>query len=256
MNKTVVLNGLTSAFFGMNSLIITPLVSLFALKYLGATEAELGYVIATFYIMSALSKIVVGFFVRQKYVFFLQIFGLLLIILSSASYMIAGNVVFLVFLRAIHGIGYGICFAANLTVAAIVAEVDDRSRSINIYLVLSAVGMLIGPLLGTFATLYFNIPFAFEVAAIVSSIGLMFSLYVTKKNYHLSYNNDSPHISWKAIDFVTEKWFIVSVSAYFAYALIYEAIITYVPPYAKQAYGFANYDVTFILWLLCIYNTF
>ncbi len=66
LNKTVVLNGLTSAFFGMNSLIITPLVSLFALKYLGATEAELGYVIATFYIMSALSKIIVGFFVIDK----------------------------------------------------------------------------------------------------------------------------------------------------------------------------------------------
>ncbi|MEM3403670.1 MAG: MFS transporter [Nitrososphaeria archaeon] len=256
MNKIIIFNSVIGTFYSINNVAITPLLSLFALTYLNATKEELGYIMSAFFIASVVSKLIIGFLIKQRYLFTLQAFSLLLMILSPILYVFSGNVLGFALVRIIHGFGFAVIFLSCLTIATILIG-ERNDFSISVLMTFAAIGMTLAPLLSTIFTFYFDISTTFLLISIITCLSLPFSLYLTSKK-SLLFDKASKKLSLKEItnSFFKEKWFKSSFLAYFAYALIYGAITTYIPPYARQSFGFADYQITAMFFGLFIFTIF
>lgn len=256
MNKIIIFNSIISTFYSINNVAITPLLSLFALTYLDATKEELGYIMSAFFIASVASKLIIGFLIKQKHLFTLQTFSLIIMVLSPVFYVFSGNVLAFALVRIIHGFGFAVMFLSCLTIATILIG-EKNNFSISILMAFTAIGMTLAPLLSTIFTFYFDIPTTFLLVSGITCLSLPLSIYLTSKK-NLLFDKATEKLSLKEItdSFFKEKWFTSSFLAYFAYALIYGTITTYVPPYARQSFGFADYQITAMFFGLFIFTIF
>jgi predicted MFS family arabinose efflux permease len=221
---------------------------------LNVSETELGYLFTAFFLTSAFSKIVVGFFVKQRYLAVLYTLGTFLISLSIFLYVLSPNLWFLILFRTSHGIGFAISNVACLTVASLIVKEEQQSSSISLVSTFAALGLIVGPLLGTFGTLFFDIPFTFELVSIITLVSFALSLYTVRdKELRIRYQGQRDQSPKRSLTFLKEEWFLLNVAAYFAYALIYGTLIAYFPLYAVQLFGFKNYDITTLFFIFFVF---
>lgn len=153
--------------------------------------------------------------------------------------------------RILHGIGFAFANTACLTLASFIVEDSLKSYSVSMVTAFNAIGLILGPLLGTLGTFFFDIPTTFTIVSIIIVISFLFAFYASK-NFKLG-TADVVFHKIRVNDFLLlkEKWFIVSTLSYFAYALIYGTIISYIPPFIKK-FGLNDYNITTLFLIFFI----
>ncbi|MGB9727941.1 MAG: MFS transporter [Nitrososphaeria archaeon] len=252
MKNTVLANSITSALIVTSTQAVNALMSLYAMQYFGASKLQLGYLFTLFFLTSAFSKILSGIFISQKYLKHIFLLGIVSIASSIVLYDVAPSLEFLFMLRILHGVGFAFANTACLTFASLIADEGLRSYSVSMVTAFNAIGLVLGPLVGTFGTLFFDIPKTFAIVSTIVVVSFLFAFH-TIRNVSLKESESVGHeLCLNDFLFIKERWFIVSTSSYFAYALIYGTIISYIPPYAKQNFGLNDYDITTLFFIFFI----
>jgi MFS family permease len=159
----VLANSITSALIVTTTQAVNALMSLYAMQYFGASKLQLGYLFTFFFLTSAFSKILSGLFVSQKYLKHIFLLGIAFIALSIIMYDIVPSLELLFLFRIIHGIGFAFANTACLTFASLIAGKGLQSYSVSMVTAFNAIGLILGPLIGTFGTLFFDIPKTFAI---------------------------------------------------------------------------------------------
>ncbi|MGC8911329.1 MAG: MFS transporter [Nitrososphaeria archaeon] len=252
LKNTVLANSITSALIVTSTQAVNALMSLYAMQYFGASKLQLGYLFTLFFLTSAFSKILSGIFISQKYLKHIFLLGIVSIASSIVLYDVAPSLEFLFMLRILHGVGFAFANTACLTFASLIADEGLRSYSVSMVTAFNAIGLVLGPLVGTFGTLFFDIPKTFAIVSTIVVVSFLFAFH-TIRNVSLKESESVGHeLCLNDFLFIKERWFIVSTSSYFAYALIYGTIISYIPPYAKQNFGLNDYDITTLFFIFFI----
>lgn len=254
MKSTVLSNSLTSALIITTHQAANVLMPLYAIEYFSASMPQVGYLFTAFFLSSTFSKIFAGIFVKQKYLKHLLILSTLLITISIASYVIVPSVAYLMLVRIVHGIGFGITITACLTIASLIVEKEMQSYSVSLFAVFTVIGLIVGPLVGTFGTLFYDIPKTLLIVSFISLIAFFLAAYTIKDRMLKCSYDDMHEIVLKRFDFVREGWFMLNFMAYFAYALIYGTLVAYVPPYVKQNFGLNDYYITALFFIFSIFS--
>jgi len=250
LKNTILANSFASALIVTTSQAVNALMSLYAMQYFQASKLQLGYLFTLFFLTSAFSKILAGIFVSQRYLKYIFLTGTLLISLSIAMYDVVPTLELLYLFRVVHGIGFAFANTACLTIASLIVEEGLQSYSVSMVTAFNAIGLILGPLVGTFGTLFFDIPTTFAIVSIIALIAFLFTLYISK-GVKLKDSGVSK-VGLKDFLFLKEKWFTLNTMAYFAYALIYGTIISYIPAYVKQYYGLNDYSITALFFIFFI----
>lgn len=256
MKNAILANSITSALIVTSTQAINALMSLFAIQYFSASKLELGYLFTLFFLTSAFSKILSGLLVSQRYLKHIFLLGIFFIASSITMYNVVPSLELLLVFRILHGIGFAFANTACLTLASFIVEGSLKSYSVSMVTAFNAIGLILGPLIGTLGTFFFDIPTTFTIVSIIVVISFLFAFY-TSKNVKLEFVTFELH-KMKVNDFLflKEKWFIVSTLSYFAYALIYGTIISYIPPFAKQNFSLNDYNITTLFLIFFILSLF
>ncbi len=245
-------NSITSALIVTSTQAVNALMSLFAIQYFNASNSDLGYLFTLFFLTSAFSKILSGLFISQKYLKRIFLLGIFFITYSILMYNVISSLELLLMFRILHGIGFAFANTACLTLASFIVEGSLKSYSVSMVTAFNAIGLILGPLIGTLGTFFFDIPTTFTIVLIIVVISFLFAFYASK-NFKLE-AADVVFYKMRVNDFLflKEKWFIVSILSYFAYALIYGTIISYIPPFIKQKFGLNDYNITTLFLIFFI----
>ncbi|MBC7091188.1 MAG: MFS transporter [Nitrososphaeria archaeon] len=252
MKNIILSNSITSALIVTSTQAVNALMSLYAMQYFGASKLQLGYLFTFFYLTSALSKILSGIFISQKYLKHIFLLGIVFIAFSITMYDFAHSLEILFLFRILHGVGFAFANTACLTFASLIADEGLQSYSVSMATAFNAIGLILGPLVGTLGTLFFDIPKTFAIVAIIVAVSFLFAFYTTRSVGLKKTEFVFHKIGLNDFLFVKEKWFIISTLSYFAYALIYGTIISYIPPFAKQNFGLNDYDITSLFFIFFI----
>lgn len=242
-------NSITSALIVTTTQAVNALMSLYAMQYFCASKLQLGYLFTFFFLTSAFSKILSGLFISQKYLKHIFLLGIAFIALSIIMYDIVPSLELLFLFRIVHGIGFAFANTACLTFASLIAGKGLQSYSVSMVTAFNAIGLILGPLIGTFGTLFFDIPKTFAIVSIIAAVSFLFAFHTTTNVSLESTKLVSHKINLNDFLFIKEKWFVISSLSYFAYALIYGTIISYIPPFVKQNFGLNDYDITTLFFI-------
>ncbi|MEM3503537.1 MAG: MFS transporter [Nitrososphaeria archaeon] len=252
MKNAILANSITSALIVTSTQAINALMSLFAIQYFSASKFELGYLFTLFFLTSAFSKILSGLFISQKYLKHIFLLGIFFIASSIAMYNVVPSLELLFVFRILHGVGFAFANTACLTLASFIVEGSLKSYSVSMVTAFNAIGLILGPLLGTVGTFFFDIPTTFMTVSMIVLISFIFAFYASKNVKLESAKATFHRMKLNDFLFLKEKWFIVSTLSYFAYALIYGTIISYIPPFIKQNFGLNDYNITTLFLIFFI----
>jgi MFS transporter, DHA1 family, multidrug resistance protein len=174
----VLLGSMFISMLGMN--IIAPLLPLYAVR-MGASALELGLVQGAF---SASGTITLLFIGRLSDRFGRRLFlvgGIVILVVSSAGLMFAGQPVHLILLRFIQGLGASTYLAISQAYLGDSVPAGKEGKWMGYFNAILFAGMGAGPLVGGVITDAFDISAAFLVLAVMNVIGLIAVLLFLKE---------------------------------------------------------------------------
>lgn len=179
---------LAATFFYMaGPMMIVPLIVGFS-KNLGATAAMAGIISGLMNICSLICRPLVGNLTDKISKYKFAMIGLSLMFLSSVGYAIATNMVVMVIIRVLNGIGYSCCSVCLSTWIADMLPSDKVSSGMGLYGTVNALSMAIAPAVGV--SLCDKV--GYRTAFILSAIITIFAFIIVQlvKNRDLPIKSD------------------------------------------------------------------
>ena len=125
-------------------------------KDLNANAIQLGWVISSFILSSAIFLLPFGRFadiIGRKKIFTL---GILLFTISTSLILFSHSIVSLIILRVFQGISSSMIFSTSLAIITSVFEPGERGRAMGINITSTYLGLSCGPVIGGLLTQYFG----------------------------------------------------------------------------------------------------
>lgn len=166
-----------TGFFGFASQnLLVPVMPLYATK-LGASVAEVGFIVALIAYGTALFMIPFGLlsdrFGRRTYF----IIGFVILTLSPVLYIWTTDPVQLSIVRALNGVGAAAQIPTTIATVLDLAPEEQRGRTLGWYTTATQCGLMIGPVLGGYVLNVLGFTAAFIGSSILAFIGLAIILW-------------------------------------------------------------------------------
>lgn len=162
---------LSSMFFmGSFNMIIPELPDF--LTHLGGAEYK-GYIISLFTLTAAISRPFSGKLVDQIGRKPIMIYGAVITMLCSISYVFLVGVIGFFILRLVHGMSTGFAPTGRTAFLADMVPLNKRGEAMGILGISASLGMAGGPALGSEVAKYFGLDAMFYVSALMAVISIM-----------------------------------------------------------------------------------
>lgn len=126
------------------------IIAEFAMKSLGASPSQAGSAVGIFIIGALIARIITGSIIEQIGYKRMLFIGLGIYFISSFFYYPLNNLMLLMVVRFIHGIGFGVTSVVTSTVAAQIIPIERRGEGIGYYSLSTTLASATGPMLGMF----------------------------------------------------------------------------------------------------------
>ena len=154
------------------------------IKSLGGTDSVIGLVMGTFMITYLATRPFAGLAldkIGRKQVF---IIGLVVLGLSAFAYSLAASVTMIVFIRLLHGFGWGIAGTATSTVAAEIIPRERFGEGMGYFSMANSLSLAIAPAAGLYISHRYGFRDVFMLATVLVIIGLLLALLIRYRKYH------------------------------------------------------------------------
>ena len=163
---------------GFSFYLLMPTLPFYLTSHFAASKTMIGVVVSCYVIAALLIRPFSGYLVDsfpRKLVYMLSF---VTFVLFSFGYLIAGSIFFLIVLRFLHGLTWGVITTAGNTLAIDIMPSAKRGQGIGYYGLALNTSMAVGPVVGIF--LYQNHPFEtlFYLAIITGFVGMVFAQFI------------------------------------------------------------------------------
>lgn len=139
---------LAASFFAMGScMMVVPLIAGFS-EDVGAAAAVMGVIVGVMNIVSLLCRPFVGNLTDAISKYTLACGGIILMIVATAGYMVAGNVPVIFAARIINGLGFACCTVCMSTWLADLLPKGNIGSGMGLYGLMNALAMAVSPAVG------------------------------------------------------------------------------------------------------------
>ncbi|MBY0121675.1 MFS transporter [Bacillus sp. S/N-304-OC-R1] len=154
-----------------------PTIPLFV-KELGGNDQLVGLVVGIFTFSSLLLRPHAGQTIETKGRRFVYLLGLVLFVVSIASFGFVKSLLFLFFLRIVQGVGWGYSTTASGTIITDIIPPKRRGEGMGIYGLSSSLALALGPTLGLAFVGFLTFPQIFLVCAVLGFVAFFLSLNI------------------------------------------------------------------------------
>lgn len=232
--KDFVLLLASNFFVALNFYLLMTTMAVYAIQQFRASESNAGLAASIFIIGALLARVLAGKFIdvvgRKKLLFG----GLILFLLGSVFYLFALNLGFLMAVRFLHGIGFGISTTVLTTVNMSALPPHKRGEGIGYFSLSTAAATAIGPFLALYLIHHFTFHTMFVFCIIFSVTALAAAAFVTITELDLSVEQkEKIKRSFRFKDFFEKKALPISVLMFIS-GIGYSGVVSFINPYAME----------------------
>lgn len=226
---------------------IFPILPLY-IKHLGGTDSIIGFIIGAFTFSTMLTRPLVGYLLDTISKKSILILGLVFFSLIITSYRFAHSIGMILFLRILHGIGWGFTGTATATIASEMIPKKRFGEGMGYFSLANTLAMSIAPAAGIALGTLFDYQDVFMLGGLIAACGICFSLFLQADHKHgkttQSFSAHQPY----------EKSAIKPALLLFFVTITYGGVISFLPLYAYSM-GIRHIGAFFIVYSLAILIT-
>ncbi|PFM63092.1 MFS transporter [Bacillus cereus] len=204
--------------------LLVPTLPLF-IKEIGGNESQVGLMMGMFTIAAVVIRPIIGGMLdkygRKSFI----IWGLIFFGLTMLSYNLASTILFLAFLRVIHGVTWAVSTTAVGTAITDIIPDSRRGEGMGWYGMAMTIAMAIGPMIGLWVVQNYSFHGLFVLATLLSFMAVVLSL-ITKMPFAPQKEKGKIQLFEKSVLSITIVVFFLS----FAYG----GITTFLPLFASS----------------------
>ncbi len=216
-------------------------------QHLGATEDIVGLMMGMFTITAVGLRPFAGRVLDtrgRKVVYF---FGLTIIILSIFAYSLVTSVALVLFLRLIHGFGWGASTTAAGTIAADVIPKQRLGEGMGFYGLTTVISMALAPVIGLQIIKSWDFPTLFYISTLLAIIGAAFAQFI---KYQVIQQEPEAKKDAARPPLFEKKAYKPAVIIFFI-TLTYGSVVTFIALYAAE-FNIDNIGIFFTVYALTL----
>ncbi|MEM1937749.1 MAG: MFS transporter [Candidatus Caldarchaeum sp.] len=240
----------TGFFISAQQQMVNPVIGIYANETLHVSPALVGYIFTLFSLSSLATKLS-SFFImsRKKVVNPLFVSGLLISVLAPVGYVAVDDYTVLLLLRIIHGAAFAYDTVLMLTIAGHNSDRNNLLRAIQRYTTFLAVGLTVGPIVGTVLVLLLGVRDTILASSLMGLGAFLTGLRaagLALKEPAQDYSGTSA----KALVKQLKDRVLASTSlAYLSYNIAYGGVLAFSPLIARREVGLSESMVTVMFFL-------
>lgn len=209
-------------------------MAVYAIQQFKATESSAGLAASIFIIGALFARLFAGKFIdvigRKKMLYS----GLGLFLFGSITYLFVTSIGFLMVIRFIHGIGFGISTTILTTVNMSTLPEDKRGEGIGYFSLSTAAGTAIGPFFALFLTNHFSYNTMFIYCIIFSVLALISTALGTIIEIDLTHEQkENIKKSFRFKDFYEKEALPIALLMFIS-GIAYSGVISFINSYAIE----------------------
>jgi len=157
MLSRVVLLNFISLFFTVSMFMVQPILPVYLYHDLGASEQEVGVILALIALTSASLRIPCAVCIRSGGVLKATVLGMSLNAAAILGYGLSWSPLIFAFFRILHGVALALNYTLLLSIASMIAHEGHVEETVTSYTMALAVGLWLGPASGTFLTSFIGL---------------------------------------------------------------------------------------------------
>lgn len=153
------------------------------IKELGGTDSVIGLVIGAFTATSLITRPFAGLAldkIGRKQIF---VAGLVVLGLSALSYSFAQSITVMIFIRLLHGLGWGIAGTAASTVAAEIIPRERFGEGMGYFSMANSLSLAIAPAVGLYIVHKYGFRDMFRLSTLLVSCGFLLAFLLRYRKY-------------------------------------------------------------------------
>lgn len=205
---------------------------MFVMETLDGTDQQVGLVMTSFIIAAVIFRPIAGKWVdelgRKKILLiFVTVF-----VLSTFLYLSVASVIFLLALRFVHGISFGVVTTATGAIASDLVPEERKGEGIGYFAMSMNLAMVLGPFIGLTLANRYGFFVLFVILSVLALLALLFGNTVRiPKKEAAAKEQGRTSLHWK--NFIEPKAVPLSLTALIL-SFAYSGILTFIPVYAKE----------------------
>ncbi len=176
--KNFIIDSTANFFIYLVYYTLTVIIAIYAMDILQASPGTAGFASGIFILTALFSRIFTGKTIDQIGQKKMLFIGLGLYFSATFLYFSADNIPFLLFIRSLHGIGFGISATATGTIIAGIIPAQRRGEGIGYYAMSVTLASAIGPFLGIYMNQHISFNAIFSVCAAVLAVSFIAALFL------------------------------------------------------------------------------
>ncbi|EDL63513.1 MFS transporter [Bacillus sp. SG-1] len=206
-------------------------IPIYVVDYLDGEKSEAGLMITVFLISAIIIRPFTGRWIERFGSKRILLCSMFVFFVSALLYFAADSVGFLLIVRFLHGIGFGMATTAAGSIAAATVPGSRRGEGMGYFILSSNFAMVIGPFLGLTALHQWGVSTMLIIAGAAAFAGLLSGLSITMSNEKKE-DGRPAQLSWKDAIFEGKAIPVALAGAFFA--IVYSAILSFVSVYAGE----------------------
>ena len=212
---------------------ILPMASLYA-KELSASITDVAVGVSAFYIAAIIARVPLARLSERIGRTRMLVTSIVICLFSTLSYLFTSNPYQFVLVRVVHGLSCAAVTPIALSLVSSVTTGYERVNAIGLYTAISALGIFLGPAIGSAVVANFGIRGCFSLSALIVLMGLLSTYYLKG----LRVKEEIGGVSGAKTGGVFRSDMLVGLcGSYFAHSYLYGAIVTFLPLYANMRLG-------------------
>ena len=233
----------------VSNMILNPIISVYARDYINATVAEIGLIVASFFIVSIFSKQIVGLYCQGERPLYALLIGLALMAFPTIGMALIKSPIVFGVLRAFQGIGNSMFWAPAMTFVALTSAKERHDREIGKYSFIISVGMSLGPALGSISVSTLGMRNSFFLASAIALVGFLLGIVLVRHRELFRGYGDGEGFSLRELPRIFSGYsFRTAFTAYISSSFIYGILVAYGTLYFKDAFNVLNEEVAFLFF--------
>ncbi|MEM4716161.1 MAG: MFS transporter [Candidatus Caldarchaeum sp.] len=249
-DKTVNSLSATGFFISAQQQMVNPVIGIYANETLNVSPALVGYIFTVFSLSSLATKLS-SFFImsRKKVVNPLFVSGLLISVLAPVGYVAVDDYTVLLLLRIIHGAAFAYDTVLMLTIAGHNSDRNNLLRAIQRYTTFLAVGLTVGPIVGTVLVWIVGIRDTILASSLMGLGAFLTGLRAARQTLNEPTQDYSGTSANALVKQLKDRVLASTSLAYLSYNIAYGGVLAFSPLIARREVGLSESMVTVMFFL-------
>ncbi|MFZ3170766.1 MAG: MFS transporter [Carboxydocellales bacterium] len=224
---------LINFFIILNFYLLVVIISVFAMESFNSTPSEAGLATSIFVIGALVARLFSGKWIEQIGRKKMLYTGLILGLAMTLLYLGINGVKFLIAIRFLHGVAYGIASTATGTIVANIIPKERRGEGLGYFMLSVTLAMAIGPFLGIFISQHGSFNMLFIACAISAALSLVSASFLSVPEIILTKEQIEEMKGFKLNNIFEAKAIPISIVCAVLY-VSYSSVISFLAAYTKE----------------------